>query len=464
MTLSFIDIIAPFQNSPFVTDDSGETLTYGEAADLGARLTRDFDKGRALVFLLCDNSNATVSAYLHLLTSNHALLLLDVAMEQSLLNHLVEIYQPDYILRPDHDTAPVEALNQSNQTMLHDDLSILLSTSGSTGSPKLARFTQNNILANADSIAQYLRIDEDERPFCHLPLHYSFGFSIVNSHLIKGAHLQLTKSSIMERGFWDIFRNSNATSFSGVPFHFEMLKRLRYERQELPTLRYLSQAGGKLAPELVAEFAKLTKSQGQEFYVMYGQTEAAPRISYLPPELVATHPASIGKAIPGVELLLIDENGEEITKENVVGELLCISPAIMMGYANNADDLAFGDVLSGRLKTGDLAMQNSDGLFEITGRNNRFLKLQGNRVNLDEVENFLKRTNIAVACVGVDNMMYVVVEGDYDLDEIRAQMINSLKFPPRCLTMAQTKELPRNAAGKINYGALLKQATEGKRV
>jgi acyl-CoA synthetase (AMP-forming)/AMP-acid ligase II len=185
---------------------------------------------------------------------------------------------------------------------LNPELSVLLSTSGSTGSPKAVRFTNARLAANALSIAEYLGLDDSEIALAHLPLQYSFGMSVVNSHLAAGAQLLLTTRSMMEAQFWAMAER--ATSFSGVPFHYEMLERLRFERRQMPVLRTLTQAGGRMPPERVRRFAELAAKRGWRLFVMYGQTEAGPRIAYLPPEDAVEHAGVIGKAIPGMTIEL----------------------------------------------------------------------------------------------------------------------------------------------------------------
>lgn len=159
---------------------------------------------------------------------------------------------------------------------------MLLTTSGSTGSPKLVRLSKENILENAKSIAQYLDIDQNERAITSLPMHYSYGLSVINSHLISGATILLTEDSYIQRDFWVFAREQRVTSFSGVPFTYEILKKMKFWNRNLPTLRTLTQAGGKLSNELIEYFAKNAKLRDVNFYVMYGQTEATARMSYLP--------------------------------------------------------------------------------------------------------------------------------------------------------------------------------------
>ncbi len=174
----------------------------------------------------------------------------------------------------------------------------------------------------AASIVQYLHLDETERPITTLPMNYTYGLSIINSHLMVGATILLTEKGLMQKEFWTFFKEQEATSFGGVPYTYEMLERLRFFRMDLPSLRYFTQAGGKLAPERHRKFAEYAQKRGKKFVVMYGQTEATARMGYLPPERALDKCGSMGVAIPGGRMWLRDVDGSRITEPRIVGELL----------------------------------------------------------------------------------------------------------------------------------------------
>ena len=196
--------------------------------------------------------------------------------------------------------------------------------------------------------------------------------------------------SLIDKAFWVLLKTKEATTFGGVPYVYEMLKKLRFPRMDLPNLKILTQAGGKLSRELSEEFATICEQKGIRFLVMYGQAEAAPRMSYLPSEYAISKAGSIGIAIPGGEFWLVDDNGNVIPDSDTVGELIYKGDNVTMGYAASCEDLCKGDENGGVLKTGDMAKQDADGFYYIVGRKKRFLKLFGNRVNLDEVEQLIK--------------------------------------------------------------------------
>ncbi|RYI97112.1 MAG: AMP-dependent synthetase, partial [Actinomycetales bacterium] len=213
--------------------------------------------------------------------------------------------------------------------VLHPDLRLLLSTSGSTGSPKLVRLSRENLTSNAHAIADYLDLHGDDRAITSLPLHYCYGLSVLHSHLVRGAGVVLTDLSVVDECFWDLCRRARVTTLSGVPYTFELLHRSGFAEREPGSLRRVTQAGGRLRPEAVREYADTCATRGIDFFVMYGQTEATARMAYLPPALAAAHPDAAGIAIPGGHLR-IDSVPDQPAD---VGEVVYSGPNVMLGYA-----------------------------------------------------------------------------------------------------------------------------------
>ena len=276
-----------------VSEDGG-WLYYGDAQDAG-RMLGGVMGGRSLVFLLCDNSPGALLGYLGCLQCGAVPLLLDANIAPELLAALADTYRPAFFLVPQALPAAARAVLPRTRPLLrlrgsillaggekgpalHPELRLLLTTSGSTGSPKLVRLSAQNLEANAASICEYLELDETERPATVLPMSYSYGMSIVNSHVLAGAALLLTGRSLLEPEFWELVRTEGATSLAGVPYTYQMYRRLGLCEMQLPRLRYLTQAGGKLPEELHRQFARWAADTGRRFYVMYGQTEASPRM------------------------------------------------------------------------------------------------------------------------------------------------------------------------------------------
>ncbi|MCI8512482.1 MAG: AMP-binding protein [Lachnospiraceae bacterium] len=469
--MEFYKINPAYADNLMLLDDAGNRVTYGDFSAFYTE-TESHLRTRSLLFLFCENSIGSVFFYLLCLNKGLVPLLLDANMDQILARQLVETYTPDYIALPGRRAAPWGALacaegfsyavyenpaakREDRAGGLHEDLALLLTTSGSTGSPKLVRQSQKNITANAASIADYLALSAAERPITSLPMQYTYGLSIINSHLLVGAAVLLTNRTLFEKEFWDFFNAAGATSFGGVPYTYEMLKRLSFFRMELPSLLTMTQAGGKLSPRLHQEFAEYAAKTGRRFIVMYGQTEATARMGYLPAADALRKCGSMGIAIPGGRFRLMEDEKTEVLVPETVGELVYEGPNVTMGYAQCREDLKKGDERGGVLFTGDMAKRDADGYYYITGRKKRFLKLFGKRVNMDEIEQLLKAEyeGLDVACTGEDDHMRIFVvcrdtafcrQAEEWLSAKTGLHISGIRF-------LSIDEIPKNEAGKTLY-------------
>jgi acyl-CoA synthetase (AMP-forming)/AMP-acid ligase II len=348
-------------------------------------------------------------------------------------------------------------LQQTGQdAALHPDLAVLLSTSGSTGSPKLVRLSHANLVSNAAAIAEYLAFEPGERAITSLPPHYSYGLSVLHSHLQFGHAVVLSSHSVIDEAFWDTVRRENVTSFAGVPHTFELLSRTDYLNRDYPSLRYFTQAGGKLPADKVRRIAIEARAAGRRFYVMYGQTEAAPRMAYLPPQDAIEHAGTIGRAIPGGELA-IDPLGEADAMGNPQGELVYRGPNVMMGYACAPPDLA-GPQGSDELRTGDVAVREPGGYFRIVGRMSRFAKLFGLRLSYDDIERRLGAAGTSAAVTGDDSGIAVAVLAPAVAADVAAALARDLDIPASLITVVAVDELPRLPTGKIDYQAVRARA------
>jgi acyl-CoA synthetase (AMP-forming)/AMP-acid ligase II len=310
----------------------------------------------------------------------------------------------------------------------HPDLRVLLSTSGSTGEPKLVRLSGCNMAANARSIAEYLSIDASDRAMTTLPLFYSYGLSVLNSYLSVGAALIVTDESVTEPAFWDTARAAGATSLAFVPHQFDLLRGLGFHGAEVPTLRYVTQAGGRLDRGAMEHFWGLGQASGWQLFVMYGQTEAAPRISFVPPEALPHAGDTIGRAIPGGRLWLVDEAGCDIHEPGRAGELVYEGPNVMMGYATSREDLA-AEAGTSQLRTGDVAERTADGYFRIVGRMKRFVKLYGLRLSLDQIEESLRGQGLVAHAVGVDDRLVLLCRRAGDEELVRDAVSDAYGLP-----------------------------------
>lgn len=449
--------------------EDGSSLTYGELAEFCGKLA-GIMKPSSLVFSLCRNTIGALAGYVAFLSARVVPLLLSDRLDQELMTYLLETYQPDYLWVPAEQKQQFGGKSicerygyvllsfEREKKEIHEDLALLLTTSGSTGSPKLVRQSYTNLEENARSIAAYLELDETERPITMLPMNYTYGLSVINSHLLMGATILMTETSYAQRGFWDFFRKEKATSVVGVPYTYEMLKKLRFFRMDLPSLRYMTQAGGKLLPELHKEFAEYAEETGKRFYVMYGQTEATARMSYLPYQKSLEKYGSMGIAIPKGRFYLIDVDGTKVKKPHITGELVYEGPNVTLGYAECPADLAKGDERHGVLVTGDMAEFDEDGYYYIVGRKKRFLKIYGNRVNLDECERMIQGEFLTLecACVGSDDHMQIFVTDQSRLEDVNQFISEKTKLNPHAFEVKYRKEIPKNEAGKKQYQLLNK--------
>ncbi|MCM3389792.1 AMP-binding protein [Ureibacillus chungkukjangi] len=447
--MSFYNIQAS-NNIAIITED--QIYTYTDLLEKVEQFPFDSNE-KKLVLILSKNQIEYIGAYVSALNQNHAVMLMSADTNTDLLDHIVREYKPYWIIGDQcfdgyrQNELIQEKITEDN-IQIHTDLAVLLSTSGTTGSQKFVRLSYENILANAEAIVEYLQIDKNERAIMNLPLSYSYGMSIVNSHLLAGATLLLTNQSVMEKSFWSFVEQHEATSLPGVPFTYQMLKRIGFLKKDLPHLKTLIQAGGHLNEKLVKEFGEYTRQTEKRFYVMYGQTEASPRISYIPPSRILDKPSTIGISIPGGELSLDPETSELIYK----------GPNVMMGYAACLEDLAKGNDLNGILHTGDTAEVDEEGFFSITGRMKRFIKLFGLRINLDEVERKLESSiQSTIACTGNDDKLIIAVEHEQYIETVKVLIEEFYKLHRTAFKVVVLNNIPRFPNGKTDYNRLKEQ-------
>lgn len=461
-----------YKDQAAIIDDNGNSISYEELYEESERLLHLTNlKRKCLVICQCTNSVGSVLGYVSFINSGIVPLLISANMEFRLLKNLINIYQPTFIWLPEKNAELFSMFNvvyrASNYVLLETDcnakysiykeLALLLTTSGSTGSPKFVRQSYGNIRANTDSIVEYLALNSSERPITTLPMNYTYGLSIINTHLDVGATILATDKGLMQKEFWQFFKEQKATSFGGVPYTYEMLDKLRFFRMDLPYLRTMTQAGGKLTPELHEKFARYAENAGKKFVVMYGQCEATARMGYLPADKAVDKKGSMGIAIPGGKFRLIDTEGNEIDSPHTTGELVYEGANVTMGYAEQASDLAKGDERQGVLQTGDMAQFDEDGYFYIVGRKKRFLKIYGNRVNLDEVDQLIKgKYEIEVACAGVDDHMYIFLTDGEMASEVKDYVSKTTKLNLSAFKTIVINEIPKNDAGKTKYTELEK--------
>ncbi|GGB90216.1 AMP-dependent synthetase [Knoellia flava] len=395
-----------------------------------------------LVLLEASNDVESVVTLLSALAGGHPVILTAPGE-----GGLVDAWDPDVVAR-----GPLlEARRPGSAHDLHPDLALLLSTSGSTGSPKLVRLSAANIDCNAAQIVDALGLRDDDVAATTLPLQYCYGLSVLLSHLSIGAGVLLTDLSVVDACFWEAFGEAGGSTLAGVPYTFDLLDAVGFASMSVPRLRLLTQAGGRMDPAAVRRWAALGAERGFDLLVMYGQTEATARMATLPAHLAAENPSSIGVAVRGGRFSLAPVEGAAVG----VGELVYEGGNVMMGYATTPGDLARGAEV-GPLHTGDLARFTADGLVEIVGRRSRFAKVCGLRIDLDRVESDLGEGGWpAYVMDGGDRLLVAVVgpEGG-DLAALRREVSERYAVPRAAVVVTAVDEVPRTPSGKVDRPGL----------
>lgn len=447
-------------------DSSGKVLLYKDIVSFTDCIS-DLLPARSLVFMLTRNNIGGITWSIGMMNARIVPLLLNARTEKSLFDQLYRKYIPQFICLPEEDALKYNLeevarhygyvlLKTGNPSYpLYDKLSHLLPTSGSTGSPKLVRHSYQNIEAAALNISTFFELTPFERPLMVLPLYYTMGLSIVFSHFYVGATVLITEQSMTDRDFWNFMKEKRASSFTGVPYSFEILSLMRFFRMELPDLKLLTQGGGKMPKALNIKFAEYCRDNGKRWIATYGQSEGTARMAYLPSEYALSKCGSIGKAVPNGELSLMDNDGNLITGSNKEGEMCYRGKNVTLGYALEKDDLLKADERHGFLRTGDLAYRDEEGFYYIVGRMGRFLKLYGSRIGLDECEQIIKtKYPIECACVGTDEKMIVYITDDHFTQRVKEELVDKTKIVASTFEIRVIGTIPKSEAGKILYNNL----------
>lgn len=444
---------AGFGPEPALQDDMGAWVSYDALRRHSEEWADRLAGPRGLAFLYIRNDVASVAALLGILAAGHAIALFDPNLPAETRARLEARYQPDWLIEPGAQQSIHGPINPDPIGM-DPALALLLSTSGSTGSPKLVRLTLAAVEANAAGIAGVLAIKSDDVAAGHLPLHYSYGLSVLTSHLCSGARVRLTERGLMQRDFWPALRDAGVTHFPGVPFHYHMLAKLGFARLNLSSLRTMTQAGGALDVPMRRQVHAFMSDQGGAFYVLYGQTEAAPRMATLHHDDFPFAEGSVGTPLPNCRFEILDPD------ENETGEVVFHGPNVMLGYAEARSDLALGDTLKGRLQTGDIGRLDDAGRLYLTGRAKRFGKVYGLRVNLDELEREANAVApAAVVQAGEGVLVFIASRGDGVSDTEQTQrlldhLVSRFTLPRAGYAFRSIEAIPHTERGKVDYAAL----------
>lgn len=419
-----------------ILDSEGSAVTYGDIVSRALAIREEVQE-RTFCILPVENKASDALDVMAMLASERVVpLIVNKKTDKALMEHLQHTYG-----------------NVGHA--VHERLSHLLPTSGSTGSPKLIRHCYDNIEAAGLNISTFFALKETDRPLMVLPLYYTMGLSMLFSHLRVGATVLLTGRNMTDPVFWKFMKEEMATSFTGVPYSFQILDMMRFYRMDLPYLTLLTQGGGKMPTPLNDKFVTYCEQHGKQWIATYGQSECTARMAYLPAKWAREKMGSIGIAVPNGELSLIDAEGNAITTPHTEGEMCYRGKNVTMGYATCAADMLKGDERNGFIRTGDLARFDEDGCYYIVGRMGRFLKLFGMRVGLDECEQIIATDcQTESACVGTDEKMIVYITDASKVQIVKDALVEKTHIVATSFEIRVIPEIPKNEAGKKLFSKL----------
>jgi acyl-coenzyme A synthetase/AMP-(fatty) acid ligase len=421
------------------------------------------DNRQGLVFIYNDNLIGSVEVLLNFLNSRFTVVLLSAQLHPSFKQSLEELYTPYYIYDPGRvavygyntttASAAIKLFKRKNpvEYLIHSNIKMLLSTSGTTGSPKFVKLSDENLVQNAWSILDYMPIKSDDVVPLNVPIVFVYGLSIFTTNCMAAGTIVCTDKDILQPAFWTDFKKYNCSTIGGVPYVYEMLHRIGFFKKDHPSLRYMTQTGGILNQALRNAIVQYISTYNKQFFAQYGQTEAAGRMAWLPQSALLTKEASIGKPIQNGRFEIDDDTSE----------LIYYGPNVFGGYANCVADLSSWHATN-KLYTGDVARMDEDGYYYITGRIKRIIKLFGTRLNLDEVELILKNAlgGQTVVCTGINDKYLLVSHVNDQLDEavIKQLLKEKLQIHPASVQVKYIPAMPLTPNGKIDYSTIMLSA------
>jgi len=437
--------------------------TYNDINELQQEMASYLD-ARTLIFMLVENSIGSLIGYIACIKNKVVPLMLDVNISQEKFNYIYNIYRPKYIWLP--ELSQIKKLGTVVYSKfgyvllkseylwkdLYSELALLMCTSGSTGSNKLVRISYKNILENTKSIISALDIKENDKALCVLPMHYAYGLSVINTHLFCGATILLSNRKIYDKRIWEYFKKFHGNSISGVAYTYKILKKLGFEKWELPDLEVITQAGEKMSEELYSYLTEYACKNGVRFYPMYGQTEATARMTCMEWNKNRDKFGSVGKSISGGKINILDSENNYISMPKKVGQIVYEGENVALGYCENVEDLSKGNEWRNILFTGDMGFIDEDGYLYVIGRNDKYIKLAGNRINIQEIQNILERKfKECIFDVKFDKKkVFVLYEGEISNEEVLDYISKYMGFSKNIYKIIKIKEIPILASGKID--------------
>ena len=395
--------------------DFDKKITYNELIDISNKLP--LNKKKNLILILTKNAIEPIAVYASLILKKQACFLVDSKTDINLLKNLIEKYKPSMIFGDKNYVIKfknyikiyeinnyylAESKNFENYK-INKNIALLLSTSGSTASPKCVKISWSSLKHNTSQIQKVLKIKKEHRTITTLPFNYTYGLSVINTHLDKGASIVINNNKVFEIKFWEKIKKFSVNNFGGVAYMYEMMKRININLSFFKTIDYLTHAGGIL-DEKTWDYILRIAGKRIKFYNMYGAVEACSRISILDSKYSSIKKNSIGKGLPGVKLFIKNKTNK--------GELIFSGKNIFSGYANSYKDLRSLRNYK-EYSTKDLAQRDKDGFYYIIGRKDRYIKILSNRIYLGDLENYFSNNFTKTVCVGKNNKLILFANLNY---------------------------------------------------
>lgn len=454
--------IQKYSDKIAIIDTNFKKIKYKQLISDAKKIERKFEF-KELIAVFSENSYEFIVSLVASIRSNQTIILLNPQMSQKDLSNFINKYSPHLFFCRD------KKLNESYKEILKfkryrlykikkpkkfnlfPNLSCLLSTSGTTGDVKYVKISNENLFKNTTDIANALKIDSNDVAITTMPPFYSYALSIINTHLYKGGTIIINNYSMVDRKFSEIFNYYKPTNLNGVPYNFEILVRIKFNNMKLENLKFITQAGGKLGDELKNYLIKTCTKDKIKLFIMYGQTEASPRISIMPWPLLKKFPDSVGYPLSDGKIFIKNKFKHN---NKMIGEIIYKGKNVFLGYSSSFKDLYKKNEQKNILNTGDIGYKDEKGLIYILGRKKRILKIFGIRISLDYIENELKKYGFNCVCSGDDKKLNVhtKLENHKDSSSMKKLIIaikSITKLPNNYFKVFQSSDFKRNKIGKI---------------
>jgi len=455
--MKFLENIKKYKNNTALITEQRKIITYNKLNIFVKKFSKNFKK-RSLAFIISNNDLETIVAYLSFIGKNCVVMLIDQKTNEETISDLVENYCPEYIFLNQKKTIRIndyfladkffnytllKSKNKKKYKMI-DELALLMPTSGSTGSQKYVMLSYENLNFNTKCIINSLKIKKKDITITTLPMSYVYGLSIINTHLVQGSSIVLNTKSVMEKDFWKSIENNNVNNFGGVPYIYQILSKMNLFKFNLKSLKYTTQAGGKLNLDILKNILKNYKKMNVKLFCMYGASEATARMSILDWKFINKKIGSVGKALKGTKFNI----------EKKTNEIIFSGKNVFLGYAENISDLnkSYNNNI---LKTGDIGHLDKDNFLYITGRKDRYVKIYGMRISLEELEDRIFKLGEENVCSAPkENMINVYIKSKRNFKELIKKISSYTKIHASCFNIIKVSEFPLNKNLKISYKSL----------